>query len=162
MDEGWAEAQESLTDAFRLCHASSRKNKRAILSYLIPVRMLLGVMPREEMLRVYNLTHFSPIVRAVRTGDPVALRMALEANQYRFIQVRRSDVALYFWRSCCFDIFLRSCPQLCARETQLRCAWPLSKINYFLEGIQLADSVASRCVVRSGSLLADRARCTHR
>jgi len=88
MEERWTEAQASLTAAFRSCAASSPKNKAVILSYLVPVKMLLGTMPRPEALRRHKLAYFEPIVAAVRTGDPVALRAALADNQYRFIQVK--------------------------------------------------------------------------
>ena len=95
MEESWTEAQRSLVAAFRNCAASSPKNKAVILSYLVPVNMLLGIMPRPEMLQRHRLDYFLPVVRAVRTGDPVALRASLAQNQYRFIQARGSQCLLF-------------------------------------------------------------------
>lgn len=79
-------ADEYLSFAFQHCHLSSSKNKRAILVYLIPVKMLLGYMPKEEILYKYNLTQFVDIVRSVRMGNLALLNETLEGLQGFFIQ----------------------------------------------------------------------------
>ena len=43
-------------------------NKRSILIYLIPVKMLLGQMPDEVLLKKYDLLQFKDVVLAVKQG----------------------------------------------------------------------------------------------
>ncbi len=49
-DDNFKAAEEYLTYAFEHCHKSSTANKRSILTYLIPVKMLLGHMPSRAIL----------------------------------------------------------------------------------------------------------------
>lgn len=85
-DSDFKAADEYLTFAFERCHVSSSKNKRAILIYLIPVKMLLGYMPKEELLFKYNLIQFVDVVRAVRMGNLALLNETLDSQQAFFIQ----------------------------------------------------------------------------
>ncbi|XP_029186226.1 PCI domain-containing protein 2-like isoform X1 [Acropora muricata] len=85
-DSDFKAADEYLTFAFERCHISSSKNKRAILIYLIPVKMLLGYMPKEELLFKYNLIQFVDVVRAVRMGNLALLNETLDSQQAFFIQ----------------------------------------------------------------------------
>lgn len=62
-------ADEHLTFAFRKCHKKSVKNKQLILTYLIPVKMILGYMPSKVLLEKYNLMQFSELKDAVQKGD---------------------------------------------------------------------------------------------
>ena len=85
-------AEEYLSFAFAHCHRQSKKNKRMILIYLIPVKMLLvcsvhtfsfvltwslsvqslavfplqGTMPKDDVLHKYNLMEFADVTQAVR------------------------------------------------------------------------------------------------
>ncbi|KAJ7390304.1 PCI domain-containing protein 2 [Desmophyllum pertusum] len=85
-DSDFKAADEYLSFAFQRCNISSSKNKRAILVYLIPVKMLLGYMPKEDILYKYNLTQFVDIVRSVRMGNLALLNETLEGKQAFFIQ----------------------------------------------------------------------------
>ncbi|KXZ43575.1 hypothetical protein GPECTOR_86g368 [Gonium pectorale] len=85
-DEDFEKADEHLSFAFEHCLSSSRNNERRVLRYLIPVKMLLGVLPSEALLQRYGLTEYEPVRRAVATGDLALLLSTLEANQVRFIQ----------------------------------------------------------------------------
>ncbi|XP_020631277.1 PCI domain-containing protein 2-like [Orbicella faveolata] len=85
-DSDFKAADEYLSFAFQHCNISSSKNKRAILVYLIPVKMLLGYIPKEEILYKYNLTQFVDIVRSVRMGNLALLNETLEGQQAFFIQ----------------------------------------------------------------------------
>ncbi|EDL22116.1 PCI domain containing 2, isoform CRA_b, partial [Mus musculus] len=64
-DSDFKQAEEYLSFAFEHCHRSSQKNKRMILIYLLPVKMLLGHMPTIELLRKYHLMQFSEVTKAV-------------------------------------------------------------------------------------------------
>ena len=67
-DNNFKEAEEYLKFAFEHCHVKSRANKRSILIYLIPVKMLLGQMPDEMLLKKYELLQFKDVVLAVKQG----------------------------------------------------------------------------------------------
>ena len=67
-DNNFKGAEEYLTYAFEKCHIKSKANKRSILIYLIPVKMLLGHMPQTSLLQKYDLMQFKEVVAAVKQG----------------------------------------------------------------------------------------------
>jgi len=83
-DSDYRNADELLSFSFRNCHTSSFKNKRLILIFLIPVKMLLGFMPTIELLQEFNLMHFEDVVNAVKQGNLRLLDKALEQNSEFF------------------------------------------------------------------------------
>ncbi|KAL8578368.1 PCI domain-containing protein 2 [Nucella lapillus] len=85
-DSNFKSAEEFLTFAFQHCHRASKKNKRFILIYLIPVKMLLGHMPKQELLRKYDLLQFADITKAVASGNLLQLNEALEKHEAFFIR----------------------------------------------------------------------------
>lgn len=85
-DARYSEANTQLTFALKHCHRSSRHNKRLILIYLTPVKLLVGELPSNELLSNYNLPQFRGITEAVRKGNLLALRNELETHQAFFIQ----------------------------------------------------------------------------
>ena len=85
-EDNFKEAADKLTFAFERCHRASRQNKRLILIYLIPVKMLLGSLPRRRLLEKYQLTEFSGIVAAVRGGRLSDLNQQLEQHEAFFIK----------------------------------------------------------------------------
>jgi hypothetical protein len=87
MDEQRGEAAKELQKALRLCHPQSHRNRRVILSYLVPVRMLEGVLPRRAALQRYALQYLEPIVDAVKAGNVVQLTAALAQEEGRFMRV---------------------------------------------------------------------------
>lgn len=84
-DSNFKAADETLTFAFTRSHRGSRKNKRRILLYLIPVKMLLGYMPRLQLLQRYGLPEFVDIVHAVKQGNVRQLTEALQRHSNFFI-----------------------------------------------------------------------------
>eukprot|EP00108_Taenia_solium_P000688 TsM_000181000 transcript=TsM_000181000 gene=TsM_000181000 len=78
-------ANTCLTFAFERCLASNKANKRLILIYLIPVRMLLGILPYNALLQKYNLEEFEGISNAVKIGNLRKLTEELERNEAFFI-----------------------------------------------------------------------------
>ncbi|RWS24846.1 PCI domain-containing protein 2-like protein [Leptotrombidium deliense] len=77
-DSEYKKADELLTFSFNKCYPKSTKNKRLILIFLIPVKMLLGQMPKRSLLENYSVLEFEPIVEAVKDGDLRKLDAALE------------------------------------------------------------------------------------
>ena len=76
-DSDYKSADEYLTFAFTHCHKKSKKNKRLILTYLLPVKMLLGFMPKYTLLRKYNLMEFKDLIEAVKKGDVRSLEIVM-------------------------------------------------------------------------------------
>ncbi|XP_025080088.1 PCI domain-containing protein 2-like [Pomacea canaliculata] len=85
-DSDFKAAEEYLTFSFQHCHRRSIKNKRFILIYLIPVKMLLGHMPRQDLLAKHDLLQFSDVARAVSSGNLLQLNEALQRHEAFFIR----------------------------------------------------------------------------
>lgn len=79
-------ADELLSYAFEHCMKDCKKNKRKTLIYLLPVKMLLGKMPSENLLRRFNLEPFIDIRQAVTTGNLRLLNSTLDKHQTFFIK----------------------------------------------------------------------------
>lgn len=84
-DSDYKSADEYLTYAFEHCHKASAKNKRLILTYLVPVKMLLGYMPRQSLLEKYSLMEFWELVEAVKRGDLRKLETVMTKHESFFI-----------------------------------------------------------------------------
>ncbi|XP_059541154.1 PCI domain-containing protein 2 isoform X3 [Myotis daubentonii] len=85
-DSDFKQAEEYLSFAFEHCHRLSQKNKRMILIYLLPVKMLLGHMPTIELLKKYHLMQFAEVTRAVSEGNLLLLNEALAKHETFFIR----------------------------------------------------------------------------
>merc|ERR1711872_1029539 len=85
-DNNFKEAEEYLRYAFEKCDRESKVNKRLILIYLVPVKMLLGQMPKESLLRKYDLGQFCGVMAAVKEGHLHNLNMVLEEHEKIFIK----------------------------------------------------------------------------
>ena len=72
--------------AFTHCPRSYIKNKKIILVYLIPVNMLRGIMPKEELLVKYDLKPFSELVKAVKQGNILKFNQDMIKYEDFFIQ----------------------------------------------------------------------------
>lgn len=68
-DSDYKTSDEYLTFAFNHCHRKFEKNKRLILIYLVPVKMLLGYMPRKEKMATYNIIQFYELSCALKQGN---------------------------------------------------------------------------------------------
>ncbi|NXE52517.1 PCID2 protein, partial [Dromaius novaehollandiae] len=85
-DSDFKQAEEYLSFAFEHCHRSSQKNKRMILIYLLPVKMLLGHMPTIQLLKKYDLMQFAEVTKAVSEGNLLLLNDALTKHETFFIR----------------------------------------------------------------------------
>ncbi|XP_076287177.1 PCI domain-containing protein 2 [Lasioglossum baleicum] len=84
-DSDYKAADDYLTYAFEHCHKKSLKNKRLILTYLAPVKMLLGYMPKQSLLEKYNLMEFWELMESVKKGDLRNLEKVMEKHETFFI-----------------------------------------------------------------------------
>ncbi|XP_013139114.1 PREDICTED: PCI domain-containing protein 2 homolog [Papilio polytes] len=85
-DSDYGSADEYLSYAFQKCHKDSRKNKRLILTYLIPVKMLLGYMPSKTLLEKYDLIQFWDLVLMVKDGNLRGIDQVMEMHENFFIR----------------------------------------------------------------------------
>lgn len=85
-DSDYKAADEYLTYAFENCHKSSKKNKRLILIYLVPVKMLLGYIPSKQVLEKYQVVQFWDLVQAVCQGNLKRFDELMEEHESFFIQ----------------------------------------------------------------------------
>lgn len=85
-DSDYKSADEYLSFAFEHCHRQSIKNKRLILTYLVPVKMLLGFMPMQNVLEKYDLMQFWDLVSVVKNGDLRGIDQVLEKHEAFFIR----------------------------------------------------------------------------
>ena len=86
LNSQFAKAEQELNYAFAYCPRNATKNKRLILRYLVPVRMVLGKFASAKLLLKYDLPYFVPLCRAVHRGDLRAFEAELATNQQLFIQ----------------------------------------------------------------------------
>jgi hypothetical protein len=127
-----AEAEACLSYAFRYCPlggpaaaggaaamgaaagcSRGYKNRRMILQYLVPVKLLLGAQPHPLLLERYNLPELAALALAVRRGDLRSFNATMEAHQVAFVRqglflvLEKLKLLVYrnlFKRVCMIDI----------------------------------------------------------
>ncbi|XP_072940111.1 PCI domain-containing protein 2 [Epargyreus clarus] len=80
-DSDYTSANHYLSFAFEKCHQDCIKNKRLILIYLIPVKMLLGYMPKKSLLEKYDLMLFWDLVTSVKSGSVKGIDKVMEEHE---------------------------------------------------------------------------------
>ncbi|KAL9190997.1 hypothetical protein ACHAXT_000703 [Thalassiosira profunda] len=96
-------AEENFDYALRHCHHSAVANKKRILNYLVPVKLLRGRLPTGKLLEKYSLHEFVPLMNGMRTGNLMEFSDGLMKNQDLFI--RRGTYLL-----------LEKCKMICYRN----------------------------------------------
>jgi hypothetical protein len=87
LEDQYELAEENLDYAFLHCNKKATSNKKRILDYLIPVKLLRGRLPSDKLLDKYNLQEFKDLVHGLRQGNLKIFNAALEKYQNRFIFV---------------------------------------------------------------------------
>lgn len=77
---------QCLDYAFRHCTRSAVGNKRRILQFLIPVKLLKARYPHERLLTKYELTEFQDLIQSIQRGDLEKFNQNLELHQRFYIQ----------------------------------------------------------------------------
>ncbi|KAH9801334.1 Enhanced ethylene response protein 5 [Citrus sinensis] len=90
-NENFPAADQKLSYALINCNPRSEANIRMILKYLIPVKLSIGILPKDWLLEKYNLVEYSNIVQALRRGDLRLLRHALEEHEDHYIIQKQKD-----------------------------------------------------------------------
>jgi PCI domain len=85
-EERYGDAAESLDESLRMCHPTALRNKRRILEFLIPVKMILGTLPSQHMLAKYSMYQFQNLVKGVRSGNLKLFNESILRHQDFFIE----------------------------------------------------------------------------
>ncbi|KAI9191357.1 hypothetical protein LWI28_007449 [Acer negundo] len=85
-NENFPAADQKLSYALMHCNPQNGANIRMILKYLIPVKLSIGILPKDSILVQYNLVEYSNIVQALRRGDLRLLRQALQDHEDQFLR----------------------------------------------------------------------------
>ncbi|OQR85578.1 hypothetical protein ACHHYP_11671 [Achlya hypogyna] len=85
-EDQYHKAEDCLMYAWRHCHKHYSNNKRMILQFLVPVKLILGVMPSPQLIKDYELTEYEGIADAIRQGNVFQFNQSLERYQDKFIQ----------------------------------------------------------------------------
>lgn len=85
-DSDYKMADQYLSFAFQNCPTVHKKNKRLILIYLVPVKMLLGYMPKREILSKYDVMQFHELSEALKEGNARKLDDVIDRHQKFFIK----------------------------------------------------------------------------
>ncbi|CAG8448305.1 2150_t:CDS:10 [Ambispora gerdemannii] len=87
-DQQYAQSEEFLKGAFRICPISYTRNKELILRYLIPVWMIRGVLPTNTLIDRYPRLKllYSPFINAIRTGNVKAFDLAFANAEHILIE----------------------------------------------------------------------------
>lgn len=96
-------AEQNFDYALRHCHHSAVGNKKRILNYLVPVKLLRGRLPTTKLLEKYSLHEFVSLSNGMRTGNLMEFSDGLMKNQDLFI--RRGTYLL-----------LEKCKMICYRN----------------------------------------------
>ncbi|BFZ62462.1 hypothetical protein YB2330_003556 [Saitoella coloradoensis] len=98
-------AREHLLWAFNNCMDASHRNRRLILIYLTAAGLVIGMLPREDLLRRYNLTeYFLPLIHAQRKGDFALHALTIEMHKAWYLKwgiylILRDRLQLLLFRS---------------------------------------------------------------
>mmetsp|Transcript_19559 Transcript_19559/g.42193 ORF Transcript_19559/g.42193 Transcript_19559/m.42193 type:complete len:402 (+) Transcript_19559:100-1305(+) len=121
-EDQYEDAETNLDYALQHCRRDAINNKRLILSYLVPVKLLRGRLPTTHLLQKYGLNEFVPLVEGIRTGDLRTFNDGLLRYQNLFI--RRGTYLL-----------LEKCKTVCYRNLFKRVHLILGKSQIHLDSV---------------------------
>ncbi|THH11476.1 hypothetical protein EW145_g621 [Phellinidium pouzarii] len=89
LNEDFEKAEQELTYSFYNCHADAQMNQQRILSYLIPLRILRGHLPSDNLLERFPLLAevYNPFIAAIRKADIKAYDVALFKWEKRLLEL---------------------------------------------------------------------------
>lgn len=106
-EDQYESAEHNLDFALNHCHKDATANKRKILNYLLPVKLLRGRLPTQKLLQKYSLYEFLPLVEGIRNGDLRSFNDALLKYQDLFIR-RGTYLLLEKCKTVCYrNLFKR-------------------------------------------------------
>ncbi|KAI8145137.1 hypothetical protein BJV82DRAFT_605055 [Fennellomyces sp. T-0311] len=105
-------AEEHFQFSFNHCPKSSWHNKRLILKFLVPTRIIMGRLPSSALLKEYNLTQpYAELKETIKRGDIRRFNHVMEQYQAFFshswtYELLRARCPVLLWRSCLRRVFL--------------------------------------------------------
>ncbi|KAF0708173.1 hypothetical protein AaE_013326 [Aphanomyces astaci] len=84
-EDQYHHAEASLSFAWHHCHKKYTRNKRKILQFLVPVKLILGVVPSTQLIATYNLTEFQGISTALQQGNIREFNQSMDRYQDQFV-----------------------------------------------------------------------------
>ncbi|KAI9484808.1 hypothetical protein BDB00DRAFT_853380 [Zychaea mexicana] len=105
-------AEKHFQFAFQHCPANSWHNKRLILKFLIPTRIIMGKLPSMELLQKYKLENpYADLKQTIQRGDIRRFNAILEHNYAFFARswsylTLRARCPVLLWRSCLRRVFI--------------------------------------------------------
>jgi len=106
-EDQYKDAEINLDYALQHCHVKAIGNKKRILNYLLPVKLLRGRLPTDKLLQKYSLVEFKPLVEGIRRGDLRTFNDGLSKHQDLFIR-RGTYLLLEKCKTVCYrNLFKR-------------------------------------------------------
>lgn len=84
-DSDYKTSEECLSFAFKHCPRKCWKNIYLVLIYLVPVKMLLGHMPRKQTMEKFNVPQFYELACALKQGNIRAFDATMQKYESFFI-----------------------------------------------------------------------------
>ncbi|KAI4236892.1 MAG: hypothetical protein LQ352_007975 [Teloschistes flavicans] len=109
LDEEYARAEESLTEAFHMCHKDAHKNKELLLTYLIPTHLHTShTLATDILLNTYLPLKptFAFLLAAIRSGCLADFSNGMITQESQYVQ-RRIYLSLERARDLCVRNLLR-------------------------------------------------------
>ncbi|KAJ1922141.1 COP9 signalosome (CSN) subunit [Mycoemilia scoparia] len=81
--EEYEKASDHLEFSLKHCYSGAKANKRAVLEYLIPIKMLNGILPSEKLFNLYPDLRkiYGIFANAIKSGDVGMFDRCLEKHQ---------------------------------------------------------------------------------
>ncbi|KXN89484.1 hypothetical protein AN958_05646 [Leucoagaricus sp. SymC.cos] len=89
LNEDFVKAEEQLTLAFYNCHLDAHSNHQRILIYLIPLRIIKGHLPSDELLNRFPVLRelYKPFISSIKSGDLAAYDKALDKAEHQLLEL---------------------------------------------------------------------------
>ncbi|KAH8834378.1 hypothetical protein DL96DRAFT_1580361 [Flagelloscypha sp. PMI_526] len=83
-NQDFHKSESELTEAFYNSYIPESSNQRRILTHLIPLRLLKGHLPTQELLERFPVLYelYEPFVKSIRSGDVSGYDRALEEKEH--------------------------------------------------------------------------------
>ncbi|PYI05030.1 COP9 signalosome complex subunit [Aspergillus sclerotiicarbonarius CBS 121057] len=91
LEENYAEAEEHLSYAWKMCHRNATKNRELILAYLVPCHLVTThTLPSKELLAPFPRLEelFRPLCDCIKKGDLGGFDAAMTAGEDEFVKRR--------------------------------------------------------------------------
>lgn len=86
LNSEYENADEYLSYAFKNCHNEFSRNLRCILIQLVPLKMLLGYIPKRTILAKHDLLQFDELGCALKEGNIAKFDKVIKQHEFFFIE----------------------------------------------------------------------------